>query len=349
MVKLIKCIVFFFALSGSSFSYDVGVYYYPGWTIDAWRVKGDPWMPIKNYPNREPMLGWYDEKNPDVSDRHFYWMNKFGVDYVIYDWYWHGGTEYLEHAIKSFKNSKNNYGLKFSILWANHSGYPKSISDFDRMVSYIVQNYLSDDRYYKINGQPVVYILSPKKFNDFAVSVGVSVSYLLNRAKSIALDGGMDGIYFIGGANALQDELDLVVNGGYSAISAYNYHRGFSGIRDGRKLSASYGELIDGYLESWIWIAKNSKIPYHVPVSAGWDSSPWRRNDNLIYHDGSYGNYIDFRRHLLEARNFMNKYKFKNVVICCWNEFGEGSYIEPTLVDEFKYLEAVNDVFWSMQ
>ena len=36
-----------------------------------------------------------------------------------------------------------------------------------------------------------------------------------------------------------------------------------------------------------------------------------------------------------------------NRVICCWNEFGEGSYIEPTKKDGFSYLEKVKKVFGS--
>jgi hypothetical protein len=32
-------------------------------------------------------------------------------------------------------------------------------------------------------------------------------------------------------------------------------------------------------------------------------------------------------------------------VICCWNEFGEGSYIEPTQKNGFSYLEKIKKVF----
>ena len=36
------------------------------------------------------------------------------------------------------------------------------------------------------------------------------------------------------------------------------------------------------------------------------------------------------------------------ITINCWNEWTEGSYLEPDTVNGFKYLEAVRDVFASV-
>jgi hypothetical protein len=32
-------------------------------------------------------------------------------------------------------------------------------------------------------------------------------------------------------------------------------------------------------------------------------------------------------------------------MICCWNEYLEGNYIEPTEGHGFRYLEAIKEVF----
>lgn len=40
----------------------VGVLYFPGWKNDAiGATSAKPWAPITAYPEREPLLGWYDE------------------------------------------------------------------------------------------------------------------------------------------------------------------------------------------------------------------------------------------------------------------------------------------------
>ena len=49
-------------------------------------------------------------------------------------------------------------------------------------------------------------------------------------------------------------------------------------------------------------------------------------------HDNSVSTPESFEAHLRTARDVMDTHPVKTLkmgVICCWNEFGEGSYIEP--------------------
>ena len=102
---------------------------------------------------------------------------------------------------------------------------------------------------------------------------------------------------------------------------------------------------MDGYEESWNWIVQNSPIPYMVPLISGWDSRPWGGNTP---HDMSFSTPKQFEVHLQRAKRLIDKYPQKTLrtaVICCWNEYGVGSYIEPTKKYQFAYLEAVKRVF----
>jgi hypothetical protein len=65
-------------------------------------------------------------------------------------------------------------------------------------------------------------------------------------------------------------------------------------------------------------------------------------------HDDSRSLPVEFAQHLQAAKAFMDSNAGRTLrtgVICCWNEFGEGSFIEPTKVDGVKYLEPVRDAF----
>ena len=53
----------------------------------------------------------------------------------------------------------------------------------------------------------------------------------------------------------------------------------------------------------------------------------------------------EFRDHLLAARAAMDASGVRRGVICCWNEYGEGSVIEPTREHRFEMLEEVKRVF----
>jgi hypothetical protein len=82
-------------------------------------------------------------------------------------------------------------------------------------------------------------------------------------------------------------------------------------------------------------------------MSVGWDRRPWG-GSNPAKLDDSIPTPQEFEAHLLEAKKLMddNPVKTKKMgIICCWNEFGEGSYLEPTKKFGFSYIEKVKKVF----
>jgi hypothetical protein len=86
----------------------------------------------------------------------------------------------------------------------------------------------------------------------------------------------------------------------------------------------------------------------------GWDSSP-RTVQSDIFDNVGYpftpilsGNTPEaFRRSLLEARAFLDKGRTnpKILTVNAWNEWTEGSYLEPDTLHGMGYLEAIRDVF----
>jgi hypothetical protein len=171
---------------------------------------------------------------------------------------------------------------------------------------------------------------------------------LLDRARNMAVAHGIPSIYFV--ASTPPDRIRVsrtLPNAGYDAITAYNYQAGVPGMYNGKRLSHSYDELANGYVENWNFFLENSGIPYLVPITAGWDKRPWGGSEDAM-HDASEGSASEFESHLKEAREIMDKNPErtkKTAIVCCWNEFGEGSYIEPTKSRSFSYLDAVRKIF----
>lgn len=330
-------------------SYDIGVFYFPGWKDDAEPTRARPWSPIKKFPEREPYLGWYDEGSDSVTTSHLMWMKDYGVNFIVYDWYWTAkNTTRLNQAIDSYRSVKDRFGVGYTIMWANHSDVPQSLDQFDAMVKYWIHNYFRDPEFKRLNGKPMVVIFSPIRLESNAKSFGQTAKGLLKRADDMALAAGLPGISFVGAVDAVKPELAALVNQGYVAATAYNYHHGFSGIREARSSSRNYTELTNGYSESWRWILNNSSLPYFVPVSSGWDKRPWQPQGVVDPHDGSESSPASFRLHLQAAKVAMDEFPDltrRTAIICCWNEFGEGSFIEPTKRYGFEYLESIRSVF----
>lgn len=102
-------------------------------------------------------------------------------------------------------------------------------------------------------------------------------------------------------------------------------------------------------------------MPYHLNISMGWDSSPRCGNvtpgEWLRRRDYPFGAVIVdntpylFKKYLAEAKawTLAKPESERIVVINSWNEWGEGSYLEPDTENGMGYLEAVRDVFGSQQ
>jgi hypothetical protein len=73
-----------------------------------------------------------------------------------------------------------------------------------------------------------------------------------------------------------------------------------------------------------------TNLKFFVPTVAGEDGRAWRENR---------GPYVvptasQFADHLTQAEIFAASEPAlteKNVILCCWNEFGDGEYIQPTI------------------
>jgi hypothetical protein len=346
--KSIANLVFFVLASYSINLYadiNVGVYYFPGWIKSAPLKPNDPWLKIKKYPDKEPLLGWYKDGDPHATEQQISWMHDAGINFVIYDWYWlenHGVT--LNQAIEAFKASTLKKGIQFSILWANHFDSPQAIETFDEVVDYWIANYFSSSDYKTIDGKPVVFIFAPSELEKKARRFGMSSKNLIDRARERAVKSGLKGIYFVGVSQALSHSLSEITINGYDALTAYNYHYGMSGSRkNSSRPSTNYQELTDGYQQSWRWIIDNASIPYFVPVTSGWDKRPWG-GSKALNHDDSISTPQQFGAHILAAKKVINSNREKtlgHMIVCCWNEYGEGSYIEPTKKFGTEYIETL--------
>jgi hypothetical protein len=78
----------------------------------------------------------------------------------------------------------------------------------------------------------------------------------------------------------------------------------------------------------------------------GWDSRPWNETP-FFFSDNTAETFRDLcvrAKAVMDAKPGDGVDK-KTMIFCCWNEFGEGHYIEPTRGYGFSYLDVIRDVF----
>lgn len=328
----------------------VGVFYFGGWKDGALGLAyPKPWEPIKKFPEREPLLGWYDEGRVEVMDQHLNWMSSHGLDFVVFTWFWGGQQEVLAHAVDAYMQSRVSDKIPYALMWANHGRGPLTRADFQGAIRNLLNRHFQRPDYLRIQGRPVFFIMVPENLEAKAQAFGTDTTELFREAQAMARQAGVDALFLAAGAGGGPGLVPSAAKRwGYEAFFTYNYHAGIGGRTNGeQRFSRSFAELDAGYREHWNWFVTAGELPYIVPMTAGWDKRPWGGSQDPL-HDLSMPKAGEFKAHIQAARDLMIKHPKRTLgmgIICCWNEFGEGSIIEPTKARGTKELETVRSVF----
>jgi hypothetical protein len=316
---------------------DVGAFYFPGWQSTA------RWAPILDFPMRRPVLGWYDEANPECADWQIKWAVEHGVNFFMVDWYWSKGSRHLEHWLhEAYAKSRYKSHLKWAVMWANHNEPGShSLEDWRQVTQYWIDHYLKTEEYYTIDGRPAVFIWAPQNIrNDLGGSEKAAELYALSQ--QMARDAGLPGIYFVamsshnnaGNCRELKSE-------GYEAFTAYH---GFQLAE--QELGSQYFSFEEVVRTSpQVWKESDERasgLDYLPIVDTGWSSEPWHRSAARVIHSRTPER---FGRLCQAARKYAEETGKKIVCLGPWNEWGEGSYIEPYAEYGFGDLDAVRDAF----
>jgi hypothetical protein len=330
----------------------VGVYYYPGWRDNVLGNRSaHPWEDIRKFPEREPLIGYYREGDVTVMEQQVDQMADTGLDFVVFDWFWNDQLGALHtHSLEAFSNARNRSRLKFAFLWANHTEFPESVRQIEKMAR-AWTSYFHRPGYLRIDGKPVVVIMSVGLLEKRAARFHATAADLLGAIRRVARENDLPGVFIVGGLGARDPAIDRysgLASDGFDAYSTYNYQGTGTRYYEGkRNVSHSYPELDAGYRDHWQWMMDHSPVPYIVPMTSGWDKRPWGGSPDP-QHDNSQSTPEQFETHLRAAKELMLANPAKTLgmgVICCWNEWGEGSFIEPTKAEGDAKLRRVKRVF----
>ncbi len=302
---------------------------------------GTSWGAVSSYPDIEPVLGYYDEGIPELSDWEIKFMVENGIDIQHICWYAPDNDQ--SEPIKKpslnywslhegFFNAKYSDMMKFNIMWENNSTV---LSDFEHFKEYIwkywVDYYFTDDRYYTIDNKVVFTVWSYpnflKSFGDTTEGAKNAIDFMNEDIKKYGFDGVMVIFfdYHKGDAATFQTFKDMGAEG------AYAYHWG----QDGNNYEATIKRLENN--------ASHKAVHIIPTVSVGFNNLGW---------SGSRKELISLSDHKKVLEYIKNDYlpdyegwQAKNVIVSTWNEYGEGTYVMPCEgLHGFGYLENVAEV-----
>ncbi len=331
--------------------YRVWTHYCPLWkhgTHYGWKV-------IEPWPERKPVLGWFNEGEPEVADWHIKYMLEHGITGIVYCWYrtnLNGPvTQQLGHAIHDgLLKARYLPMIQFAVMWENGCGQGCGSAEdlLENVLPFWIENYFSNPSYLRIDGKPVLYIWVPTNVTKH-LGGSEKVRKTFDRMRAICRDKGLGGLFIVGCVGWHDSEtLKTMAREGWDASSAYGsgWQQPAAVRTVGDFVCAPYEGFVEQQEGVWKLKRQLGALPDITAAMMGWDSRPWKETP-FFWSDNTPEKFRDL---CLRAKAIMDSCPTagpeKNTVIfCCWNEFGEGHYIEPTRGNGFSYLDAIRDVF----
>jgi len=327
-----------------------------------------------------PVWGYTDESRPEAMEQKIAAAAAHGVDAFIFDWYYYDDGPYLEGALdKGFLQATNNARIKFALMWANHDWYdiqgynpadkirllyPGKVKPetWDTICDMAISKYFKHPSYWKIDGQPYFSIYEMGLFLDSFGSVE-SARAALDKFRGKVRAAGFPGLHAnailwgrpnLPGGKTPADWPKLCRDLGLDSLTGYTWVH--HGALDYTTFPVSdYVKGRETYLRFWADAAAKYPIPYFPNAMIAWDNSPraaaaadWSKPGAHVVNPVVVGNTPRAFRESLEiikARLLAASTQPKVITINAWNEWPEGSCLEPEKEYGYGYLEAVKAVF----
>lgn len=321
---------------------------------------------------------YYSLLDKDVMIRQAELAKKYGVYGFCYYHYWFsGGHKLLEKPIEMMLNS-TEIDIPFCLCWANENwtkrwdGGNKDVivaqdygdmDDLDKHIDYLCE-FFKDPRYIRIDDKPLLLI--------YKADIIPNLKKILKHIRSRVAENGFKGIilasqypkFFFEGVHlgyfdnyvqfqprfAQEIEERAGKSGLYKAAMKLMITLGLREF--GKKLRAkalgnnSFGENTElihrSYSEDWERILSYEVRDKRLMAGAfvDWDNTP--RNKKGLVYDGTSPEL--FGKYMKRLSDKVDKeYSSDFVFINAWNEWAEGTYLEPDTVYGYEYLEKLKE------
>ena len=362
-------------------NYDVAAYIWPAYTGKEpktrifWPEGNGEWETVRAaktlYPEhkwpRVPLWGYVDEADPYIMEAQIEAAAAHGVNVFIYDWYWFDQEPFLEQCLdEGYLKARNNEKVKFFLMWANHTAntlwdrrtahLSAKIWDgavdrrnFEIVVRRAIDDYFCKPSYYKIDGKPVYMLFHVPNFVRGLGGVQNALD-ALEYFREETKKAGYPGLELLVSLrdekyqNRMLDEetsiLEFIEKAGFSGGTHYNFF-------DYAPMNRPYTELLEDVKKEWARLDRVLKIPFYPHVSLGWDNS--------LRYEGPHRKWIcyentpeNIQKGFQLAKDYVDTHPnlpAPLVVVNSWNEWTEGSYMEPDDLNGYGYLEACKKVF----
>jgi len=271
----------------------------------------------------QPLIGPYDSNDPDVLECQVLLMKFSGISGVIIDWY---GTENFRDYATIHRNSLSlikhlkQAGLKFAICYEDQSikhmiesGKLRKIQEVahaKQEFKWLEQNWFTDPAYVKLKGKPVLLIFGPQHFKKAQwgqITSSLSTQPTLYTLPHLTSQAKGSGAFGWPPVDGGKNVTALL----WQKYLRELYSRGAKGESIIAPVFPKFHDIYReaGVHKSYGYLDDQSGKTFDQTLELAWQS-----NSGLIQ-------------------------------IATWNDYGEGTLIEPTKEFAYRYLETLQRKF----
>lgn len=357
--------------------FTVAMWYFAAWepeyTWDGWRqvAERSPWRLPLLYDSADPDMEYngirfYRAGSPRVIDWHVHWMREHAVNLMLWDWYSKLTDDgrldpgfFANRALEIGYLGKEQVGgppvatnrfagkMDFAVMWTNHGPHHHIGSGLWR---YIVEQFFSQPNYYRLDDKPLLVLWSLPLLVQQAGGPEAARAQM-DELRRLASENGHRGVY-IAVIDKFGADRDLMSRVGIDGVTGYAY-AGSGGYRMEQRRVADrlvsdqledyVTQTIPGHVGRWTSLADTYGREYLLATTPMQNWEPTFRAGNQVMQHHTPDAY---REMLMRAKVFIQERGLRPFVnIEAWNEWLEGSYVEPSTQWGMSYLEAIRDTF----
>ena len=290
------------------------------WTMNHYDPERIRWDGPRDRASHDaPLIGLYDSGDPAALECQVLQMKLAGLDGVVIDWY--GTKEYQDYAVNHRNTERligylKKAGLRFAICYEDQSigqmvrgkvlPETEALEQAKRDLQWVEEHWFSDEAYVREEGRPVLLVFGPQYLQ------AAQWKELRTSLKSQPLIHGLP---------------HLVKEHGLDGAFAW------PPVSGGKKMSPEqWAKELDGYVANHKRLIATVFPGFHdIYAQAG-------------LHE-SYGRIeARFGETFAETLDRAMQSGSKLIQIATWNDYGEGTGIEPTLNQGYRYLDRLQGV-----
>jgi len=345
----------------------VAAHYYSAWKKGAAGVHEGFDDLATEFPDRTPLMGYYDEENPEVCDWEIKWATEHGINCFIYCWYrkpenvgkpvTEAGLRCAHGLHEAMFNAKFQKYMKFAIMFEICPRWGATNCDdmLNNLMPFWMENYFKRENYLVVDNKPVLFIYNPKRLEAECFDSAASQRETFDKCREYTKRFGFDGLV-IAACNSKCDakEHNNLMSRGFDFRFGYD-----SEYNSPSDFYSDYDDIIEKQCEYLLNNLKPDNTKFVATPSCFYDPSPrfTKRWYDLGYRFREHYNiwylypekYKELLQRMKEITDSLpdNAWARKIIMIDNWNEWDEGHFVAPSHKFGFKYLQAIREVFTS--